>query len=246
MAIDFNKATPDYLFVDSAPTNSEIGTIAVRAKCDDDNPAADQYHFFFGDSGNAADYHGLAFRTSGVLYFFIRNAGVDVSTVGDYADGDWHSMVGTWDDTFNGGAGCEIFWYVDGESLTDTISSGQSRIENYDRVAFGMLRDNSPGSPFDGKAADIAMWDVILTPAEAAIYIAGYSPLFIRPQSLVAYWPLIRPTYDIIGGLTMTAGGSPVVSAHQPIIYPANVRVGIPEAAAPPTGNPWYQYAQEQ
>ncbi len=45
---------------------------------------------------------------------------------------------------------------------------------------------------FDGRIAEVAIWDVILTADEAAILSKGYSPLFVRPQNLVAYWPLIR------------------------------------------------------
>lgn len=41
-----------------------------------------------------------------------------------------------------------------------------------------------------GRAAEAAIWNVDLTDAEVAILARGYSPLFVRPQNLIAYWPL--------------------------------------------------------
>ena len=77
-----------------------------------------------------------------------------------------------------------------------------------------------------GSIAEPAVWNVVLTDAEVAILGAGFSPLFVRPQNLVFYPDLIRGLNDKVGGLTLTANGT-VVSAHPPIIYPANVKVGI-------------------
>lgn len=75
---------------------------------------------------------------------------------------------------------------------------------------------------FAGLLAEIAVWDVELTQAECDMLAAGYSALFVRPQSLVSYRPFIRDTSDRIRGNTMTAGGSPTVAAHPPIIYPSS------------------------
>jgi len=69
--------------------------------------------------------------------------------------------------------------------------------------------------------AEAGLWDAALTDAEVAILGVGYSPLFVRPQSLVAYWPLVRDAKDRVGGYDLTAGGGPVVAAHPRIIYPS-------------------------
>lgn len=95
-----------------------------------------------------------------------------------------------------------------------------------------------------GRIAEAAIWNVALTDEEVAILGAGYSPLFVRPQNLVAYWPLIRDEdQDRIGGYDMTAYNAPSIATHPPVIYPALVFIGVgAEAAA--EGNPWYYYAQ--
>jgi hypothetical protein len=63
---------------------------------------------------------------------------------------------------------------------------------------------------------------------------AGFSPLFVRPQSLVAYWPLIRDNdNDIVGGYDMTAYNTPTVAAHPPVIYPVSPHVTYFAGAAP-------------
>lgn len=226
MAIDFNDATPDYLYVNSSPTANVVGTIAVRAKCDDDNPANDQYYFYWGNSGDAGDWFSFSFESDGKLRFWARSADATGGfTVGDYADGAWHDTIATWDGTYDGGGGSEYWLYVGAESIQDTRAAPSvTKIETFNRVAFGMLRDSSPNQPFDGKIADVAIWDVILTAAERAMYFTGYTPDQIRPQNLVSYWPLIRSTNDIRGGLIMTPGGAPVASPHPRIIEEGSTR----------------------
>lgn len=73
-----------------------------------------------------------------------------------------------------------------------------------------------------GSIAEAAVWNVALTDAEVAILAQGVSPLFVRPQSLVLYLPLIRDNdNDLVGGLNFTANNGPTVSAHPAMIYPA-------------------------
>jgi hypothetical protein len=71
----------------------------------------------------------------------------------------------------------------------------------------------------DAKIAESAIWNVALTAAEIATLAAGYSPLFVRPQSLVFYAPIIRELNNLKGGV-LTNNGSAAVSVHPRIIYP--------------------------
>ena len=54
---------------------------------------------------------------------------------------------------------------------------------------------------------------------------AGFSPLMVRPESLIGYWPLggaySNDNMDIIGGNTLTTNGGPTVETHPRIIYPS-------------------------
>ena len=87
----------------------------------------------------------------------------------------------------------------------------------------------------DGRIAEAAIWNVELTDAEVAILGKGFSPPFIRPESLVFYAPLIRDEDDDrVGGLSLTAYNTPTIASHPPIIYPAPPFLSFPTGAAPP------------
>jgi len=77
---------------------------------------------------------------------------------------------------------------------------------------------------------------VALSAGEVAALGAGASPLAVRPQSLVAYWPLygnVSPETDIISGYDMTLYNSPTeADSHPPLSFPINMWVS-PFTAAP-------------
>ena len=60
-------------------------------------------------------------------------------------------------------------------------------------IAYGAFkRASAPTFYVSGMLGEAAVWNVALLPAEIAILAKGFSPLFIRPQNLVSYRPLIR------------------------------------------------------
>lgn len=78
----------------------------------------------------------------------------------------------------------------------------------------------------DVSVAEAAVWDVALTAAEMAILAKGYSPLFVRPESLVGYWPLIgrlSPETSVVDSTyNLALNGSGITTvAHPRIIYPS-------------------------
>jgi hypothetical protein len=78
-----------------------------------------------------------------------------------------------------------------------------------------------------GKVAEAAVWNVALTITDVAVLNAGYSPLFVKPQNLVAYWPLARDYFNqwhckfSCSNLLAFRAGTPEASAHCPIINPS-------------------------
>lgn len=93
------------------------------------------------------------------------------------------------------------------------------------------------GLYFDGLLAELATWNVALDDDEIAALAKGVCPLLIRPQSLVAYYPLFgndspepdrwKSRFD----LTLTNG--PTKADHPRIYYPTNAWVPqLPAAAA--------------
>ncbi len=100
---------------------------------------------------------------------------------------------------------------------------------------------------FEGMIAEVAVWNAALTTPEMVILAARYSPLFVRPQSLVAYWRLIgrtSPEIDLVGGFDMTLNNAPTQAPHPGIIYPTRQVLAFPPMAAPPvvTGRPTRLY----
>ena len=112
--------------------------------------------------------------------------------------------------------------YLNGGDTPGTDTADQTPA-NADRLTIGSyVADGSYGrSRFKGGIAESAMWDVALTAAEIDILAAGYSPLFVRPQNLVFYAPLIRGYQELIGGLSLVYANEPADMEHPPIIYPA-------------------------
>lgn len=96
------------------------------------------------------------------------------------------------------------------------------------------------GSYFSGDIAEPAIWSVALTADEISLLASGYSPLFVRPQSLVFYAPLFGRAgasgdeEDWSNGRTLVQTSSPAVADHPRIIYPRR-RIITPVGAAAPT-----------
>lgn len=76
-----------------------------------------------------------------------------------------------------------------------------------DRTSIGRWADSTPDGYFSGRIAEAAIYNVALTDDEIAQLATGASPLLVRPDALVAYWPLSGhdcPEQDLVGGFPMT------------------------------------------
>jgi hypothetical protein len=107
-----------------------------------------------------------------------------------------------------------------------------------DTTAIGRLSRPTPAAYFHGSCAEAGVWAAALSDEEIAALAAGLSPLQVRPQSLVAYWPLFaRATNeeDWVGGNTLAVTGA-TAADHPRIIYPAWPEIILPAAGgASPT-----------
>lgn len=87
----------------------------------------------------------------------------------------------------------------------------------------------------NGKIAEVGLWNVALTDDEIDILRAGFSPLCVRPASLVGYWPLMgsySPEIDLVGRYEMTLTNAPTEADHCRIILPPpRMLAGVPDAA---------------
>ena len=109
--------------------------------------------------------------------------------------------------------------YLPGESQVNTTNCAPAS----NLFTVGRREDNA-SQYFDGDLADIAIWNVALTAAEVALYQAGLSPLLIRPNAIVNYWPLVgvfSPEIELFSRQELTLGNAPIAAAHPPVILAA-------------------------
>lgn len=216
MARSFDVGSSQYLEIDQAVVPNEPFTMAAWAYAlDIDN------HFsilFLGDKDSGSDYHVLRMRggTVGDPIGACTNDGAAVwaNTSSGFSANTWHHVAGVWSATNSRAA------FLDGGSKG--TNNTPKTVDGEDRVSIGRTGDSTPLYYHDGYVAEAAFWNVALTDAEIAILAAGFSPLFVRPQNLAAYYPLIRDEdQDRVGGYDLTAYNGPSIAAHPPIIYPA-------------------------
>lgn len=128
--------------------------------------------------------------------------------------------------------GCAVFAAVDDRRLyynndkTTTTNSRTLPTSNWQYVEIGQISWTGAHEFISGQVAEVAYWSVALTDAEVATLSKGYSPLFVRPESLIFYSPLIRDRQELIGATTLSdSTNSPDISAHPRIIYPSNYNI---------------------
>lgn len=105
---------------------------------------------------------------------------------------------------------------------TKATNTGAASLTNATNFGIGGLSwNNTMTSLFDGNIAEVGVWNVALSDAECTVLSTGVSPLFVRPLSLVAYYPLLR---DNVGSVfdnthTLTEYNSPGIADHPRIFY---------------------------
>lgn len=121
----------------------------------------------------------------------------------------------------------DVFRHVAGVFASSTSRtayiSAAGAITNTTSRTPGTLDRISIGKRFstvhaNGRAAEVAVWNAVLTLAEIDSLFKGFKPTRIRPQSLVFYAPLIRGLQDLRGGLILTNNNGATVAAH-PRVY---------------------------
>ena len=78
---------------------------------------------------------------------------------------------------------------------------------------------------FSGDIAEVAMWNVALTDADALILSKGIPPYLVKGENLVCYWPLLgrySPEISLLGGFDLTLNNAPAVAVHPPMRYAAS------------------------
>jgi hypothetical protein len=228
MAVEFNDASNEYLSNNSPPVTSEPLTLAAWFYSDD--LVNRQALINITDESDSEWGFSLVIRgdVGGdpiQAHKWDQGSGAASSTTG-YSSNTWHH-------------GCAVFAstvsrtiYLDGGSSASNTTN-VTNIITYDSLNIGAVKVASPTAYMSGRIAEAAIWNAALTAAEAAALAAGYSPLLIRPANLVFYVPLVRDAdEDIVGGLSLTANGTPTVEPHPPIIYQTGQTIFTPRSVS--------------
>jgi len=232
MAIHFDAASSQYLSLGSALVSTGPLSVSLWANLDQlASTYADEFTaFWIGEAGANNDWFlmrsddgddKVEMRTS-------QNAdSVRAVTSTTVTAGTWQHWG------VNENTSSRTAYLNGGNKGTESTSK---TIDTVDDTFIGANNVSSIHDFFDGSIAEVAVWNAILTDAEYLVLAAGYSPLFVRPQSLVAYWPLIRGyNCKINAANNLTANNAPTIVAHPRIIYPS--KIWVPSgAAAPPVG----------
>lgn len=237
MARDFASASSEYIENASAIVADAPFTVSFWGNID--GVASNEGWFSLSSTSDPDDQHTIM-TLSGTPNVRSRSTSdtggsfTSAAAPSAMSAGSWHNIVGLWTSTSS--RTC----YIDGSGGTadTTAITGMATLNV---TGFGRLSDSTPSSYINGMMAECGMWNVALTAAEIASLAEGVSPLFIRPASLVGYWPLIgndSPEIDLVGGNDMTLGGTPTAVAHPAVMRPsAQILQFPPSAAAPPSGS---------
>lgn len=125
--------------------------------------------------------------------------------------------------------------YIDGGSAGSNTTSNVPT--GHDRTSIAQAGDSTPSTLLTGNIAEAAVWNIALDAADIASLAKGYSPLLVRPESLVAYWPLIgnfSPEINVVGGVNLTVTDA-TKFPHPRIIYPSASQIRGFGSVAPAT-----------
>ena len=171
----------------------------------------------------------------------IYNAIAEARTSGSFSENYSNSSPNDWAHAacvfnFASGAGARTL-YVNGSGNSYSNGTGNTAtIADADIIGIGYGPTSGNNRLYKGGVAECAIYTAALSTAEIDALAAGYSPLFIRPDALLGYWPLGGISYptdyaDVAQGNDLTATGAPAIVDHPPIIYPTSPAI---LTAAPP------------
>jgi hypothetical protein len=126
--------------------------------------------------------------------------------------------------------------YLNGANkVTNTATATPTNVVETDIGA--LWNASAPLLFFDGSLAEIATWSVALTDTDVAVLALGVSPLFVRPDALISYWPLYgsySPEIDLVGRADLTVTGASV-SMHPLVYFPVDQQIRVANMPHAPT-----------
>lgn len=211
----------DQIFSDSPPVTAAPFTVSLWFYPLDDTITRTMWAI--GDKDTFNQYYQA--QTAGTLggdpiRYTARNAGTlqNLDTSTGWTANAWNHFCAIERAANDRSVYCNGGGKTDG--TTSVTPSGSDRM---------MLASTANSGDFwGGRLAENAIWDAGLNDDEVVALAKGFSPLLIRPQSLVYYARLhgnIDPEPDRVGGLSLTVTGA-TKEDHCRVFMPGRARAG--------------------
>lgn len=217
MSILFNDANTEEISVSASPISDRPLTFSVWFNSNDD--AARQGVISVLDASVPLDYCEIRLRGDQAGDFVQARINSDLGGGGNNSTSSSGYSVNTWHHvaaTFTNAA--QIF--LDGVSST---TSGTKSPGNFDSIGVAS-RFASGENYFSGKLAELAIWNLILPQEVISELAAGVRPCDVSIVPVFYLEGASNNYDDLIGGLSLTAGGTPVQGDdHPPIIRTAEI-----------------------
>lgn len=211
MAITFNGTSEYYSAGSAAITATPLSVACWGA------PTALALQTLFSIANNdgvSGGFLAMLNASGNVLARTKSSAGVSgAQSTATYSAGAWAHFGWSW-----ASATLRTAYLNGGNKGTQTTSRTPSGLNT---TAIATQLELSASNYYGGPIEGLGVWNVALTDDEFYSLSRGYSPLFIRPASLVHYFPLIANASELRAALAMSATGSPSAVSGAPIIYPS-------------------------
>jgi hypothetical protein len=213
MARLFDRASDEYLQLDSAPVTAAPFTFGAWCRTDIDTTTDDYCIMQIQDKDSEQNYWRLTADGAdgaGDFRMYAQDGSIagPASTVIPVVD-RWYHVIGievasTWRGI-----------YIDG--LPRSSNSTDISPAGADSVTIGYEGDSTPGDGWDGAIAEAFLYNTNLRLPEIWMLSCGVPPSQIRPQNLVAYWPLFGTDRDMgKSRFHMTPYNTPSWADHPP------------------------------
>lgn len=180
------------------------------------------------NSGAAANSNNFNLAINSSAEVRARTNGTDAVSTLTATAGVWVHMCAVFAATNSRAA------YINGGGKgTDATNVSPSGINStLVGVGGGTVQRNNP---FTGPVCEVGIWNIALSDADVAMLALGYPPPMVRPDALVAYYPLIgraSPETDAWGKIDLTVTGAVSTEPHARIIPLRQPQLLIPPPSA--------------
>jgi hypothetical protein len=155
----------------------------------------------------------LEMQSTGALQGYVYDGGAKT------ANSALAMTIGTWSHglmTFSNASDLNIY---QGGVLKTTTVMGADSYAGYANPRFGLtVTTDKPRA--NVKLAEFGIWSVVLVDSEVRMLAAGVSPLRVRPDALLHYWPIYgigSPEPDFRGGINLDLTSAPPQTDHAPV-----------------------------